>query len=258
MVRGSHKDSLSTFRRANMHYFSADWQIYLNRSPTFNERVVGSIPHRLHLRFPSAGWGQVQEVSQQLRPFHRQKALRVELHAVQGPSLVADAHDLPFRGPRGHFEVGVCPRFFFDDQRVVTRRVERIAEAGEDASAIVVDRRNFPVHDPGVADDLAAEGMADALMPEADAEDRYRRREFLKYIVGNPGFLRRARPRRDDDVRRRDRPDLGEAEPVVAVHLHRQTWVDLPEPLDEVVGEGVVVIDEEDHGSQGAKRFAES
>ena len=58
------------------------------------------------------------------------------------------------------------------EQRVVARGVEGIGQAGEDAGAVVVDRRGLAVHEPVRADDIAAEDVADALVAEADAEKR--------------------------------------------------------------------------------------
>ena len=44
-------------------------------------------------------------------------------------------------------------------------------QAGEDSLAVVRDGAGFAVHEVLGADDLAAEGFADGLVAEADAED---------------------------------------------------------------------------------------
>ena len=52
--------------------------------------------------------------------------------------------------------------------------------------------------------------------------------------------------------------DFGRGNLVVAVNLDLQPAVNFPKPLDEVVGERVVVIDEENHGGRtraAANRF---
>src|SRR4051812_40316703 len=59
---------------------------------------------------------QGEEVPQQLRPLDGQEALGVELHPVQRPRLMADAHDLPLVGPGRDLEVRVRPRFALDDE----------------------------------------------------------------------------------------------------------------------------------------------
>src|SRR5262249_5113754 len=87
------------------------------------------------------------EVREQLGAFERQEALRVELHAVQRPLAVADAHDLALVGPGADDEVGVGERLALDDQAVVARRLERVGQPREDPLVVVVDRRRLAVHD---------------------------------------------------------------------------------------------------------------
>ena len=61
-----------------------------------------------------------------------------------------------------------------DHQRMVARRLERAVDAAEDAVALVADLGELAVHRQRRAHDLAAEGLADRLVAEADAEDRDR------------------------------------------------------------------------------------
>ena len=63
-----------------------------------------------------------------------------------------------------------------------------------------------------------------------------------------PASFGRAGAGRDDDVRGLQAAISSRRDLVVADDLHRQGRVDLPEPLHEVVGERVVVVDQEDHG----------
>ena len=51
----------------------------------------------------------------------------------------------------------------------------------------------------------------------------------------------------DDDFFGRELGDVGDGNLVVA--LHEQVGTEFAEILDEVVGEGIVVIDDEDHAS---------
>jgi hypothetical protein len=59
-----------------------------------------------------------------------------------------------------------------DRQRVVAHHGERIGQAGEHALALVMHGRGLAVHQLLGMHDLAAEGRADALVAEADAEQR--------------------------------------------------------------------------------------
>ena len=54
------------------------------------------------------------------------------------------------------------------------------------------------------------------------------------------------------------RRDLVERDLVVADDLQVERRVDLAEPLDEVVGERVVVVDQEDHGHASPENSAQS
>ncbi len=188
------------------------------------------------------------EVFEQLRPLRRQEALRVELDAVQRPDAVTHPHDLALVRPGADLEIGVVERLALDDEAVVARRLERVGQAAEDALTVVVDRRGLAVHDADVAHHLAAEDVADALVAETDAQDRRRGGEAFQHLVGNAGLARRAGAGGKDDVRRLQLADLIRRDLIVAEDPHVQRRVQLAQALHEVVGEGVVVVDEKDHG----------
>ena len=54
---------------------------------------------------------------------------------------------------------------------MVAPDAERLRQAGEDAAAVVADGGGAPVHRRVGARNLDPEGLADALVAEADAED---------------------------------------------------------------------------------------
>src|SRR5689334_15040024 len=99
----------------------------------------------------------------ELYPFHRQR-------------LVPEPHDLVARAvgalrPGRRLEaVGEALRLH--DQRVIARRRERRRQLPEHALAAMVDLRGLAMHDLARAHHLAAESLADALVAQADAEDR--------------------------------------------------------------------------------------
>src|SRR6056297_4150213 len=103
----------------------------------------------------------------------------MELHALQRPVPVPEAHDLvalpgPLveRGPGG-LDQAVGQRLARDDQRVIAGRLERVVDAPEHAFAGVVNHRGLAVHHRTRADHLAAERLTDGLMTEAYAENRH-------------------------------------------------------------------------------------
>src|SRR5262249_20532744 len=109
------------------------------------------------------------KVFEQLRPFESQEAFRVELDTFEGKSLVANPHDLVLVGPGDQVELG-AERAGLNDQAVIPRGLERVAQAPIDPLLIVVDHRGLAVHDPVGPDNFAAEDMADALVAQADSQ----------------------------------------------------------------------------------------
>src|SRR6185437_707925 len=98
------------------------------------------------------------------------------------------------------------------------------------------------------ADDRAAVGLADRLVAEAHAERRNGRAPPPNRIDGHAGLGRRARPGRNDNRRRRQLPDLVDGDGVVPTD--GRLGPQLAEILHEVVGERVVVVDDEEHACQ--------
>ena len=171
----------------------------------------------------------------------------MELDAFEGPGFVFDAHDFVFGGPGGDFEVG-GEGAGLDDEGVVAGGFEGIGEAGEDAFVGVEDGGGFAVHEAPVAFDGSAPGVADALVAEADAEGGEFWAEVHEDIVGDAGFLGGAGAGGDEDVGGFEGFDFVDGGFVVAEDAHGAAGVELADALDEVVGEGVVVIDNYNHG----------
>ena len=187
--------------------------------------------------------GQVAEVDEQAPPERGADRLRVELHPVERVRAVRDAHDDAVAGPRQRLEVG--RQRLGDAERVVADRLELLGDAGEQRRALVADDADPSVHDLGRVHDVAARQEADALMAEAHAEQRYVGRgdgvgadaEVLR-LVGPAG------PGREHDV---VVVPLGELRPrgAVVAHHERLVAVGLRQQLEEVVGERVVVVDQQ-------------
>ena len=159
-----------------------------------------------------------------------------------GSVAVADAHDHPAAGAR-HLEI-VAQGVRVDDERVVAPHRQRRAEAGVDRPAVVLDRRGLAV-DGLVAHDGGPVGLREGLVPQADAERRDAGLgEGADRLHGDPGLVRRAGPGRDDDAVPAAVEEILDARAVVAHDV--QVGPELAQHLDEVVGEGVVVVDDED------------
>ena len=108
---------------------------------------------------------------------------------------------------------------------------------------------DFAVHQADGANDVAARRIADGLVAKADAQQRQFAGESLDGGARDSRFFRRARAGRDDQVRRILAFDFVERDLVVAMDFEIEGRINLAEPLHEVVGERIVVVDQEDHGS---------
>src|SRR5438034_11374337 len=100
------------------------------------------------------------------------------------------------------------------------------------------------MHRPSGPDDPRAVGGADALVAEADAQDRRRRPEPPHDVGRDPRFAGRTRPGGDDDMRRPERLNLLARRGVMA--SYNGLLAPLAHVAVQAVGERDVVVDEQD------------
>src|SRR3954471_3393552 len=189
-----------------------------------------------------------KEVGQQLAALVGEHRLGVELHALSGQLAVADRHH--HAAPAGgDFEDG-RQRALLDDQRVVAAHGQRRGAVAEDRPSVVLDGRRLAVHGLA-ADDVGAEVLRQGLVAQADPErGDAGLGEAPDDLEADAGRVGRARAGRDDDAVGAPLEQLVDRRAVVAhdVDLAAQ----LAQVLDEVVGERVVVVDDQDtHGQSG-------
>src|SRR6267154_2472450 len=115
-----------------------------------------------------------------------------------------------------------------------------------------MDPGRFPVHRPPGAHDTGAVGGADALMPQAHAEDRDRRPEAPHDVGRDAGLPRRAGPGGDDDMRRLQHLDSLWRRSVVTSYHGLVSH--LAHVAGQIVDERVVVIDQQDQATRAAMR----
>ena len=191
--------------------------------------------------------GEGEEVGQQLVAVGAADRLGMELHAPQRQVAVAHAHHDAVVGPRQLLEVVRKRR---DRQRVVAHDVERRGNAREEVDALVPDGRDAPVHGLGRAAHLAAEELAEALVAEAHAEHRQTAVEddagAHTEVAVSVGPTRSGR---DDGGIELVESEVGPRG--VVPDNGRRMPAHLADQLVEVVGERVVVVDE-DHAHQAA------
>src|SRR5271170_4116453 len=129
-------------------------------------------------------------------------------------------------------------------------------DAGEDGLAIVLDAAGFAMHKLRGADDVASEGCADGLMAEADSEDWPLAGEALDERDEDAGVLRRTGAGREHEALGIEGLDLVDGELVVAADDH--VGAEFTHVLHQVVGEGVVVVEDEDHKFKGKRDLFDS
>src|ERR1700694_2290075 len=95
----------------------------------------------------------------------------MELDPENRPRLVRHGHDGAIFRLGVDDEVG-GKRIAFDDERVIARRSHWRRASSEQPRVCVSHVGHFAMTRPGAANDAAAEGLADRLMPEAYAEER--------------------------------------------------------------------------------------
>src|SRR5438105_15879866 len=105
------------------------------------------------------------------------------------------------------------------------------------------DHGCFPMHETGSADDISAIGLCDALMTETDAQDWNLGPESQDDFFADSRFAWRARAGRNADVLRRLVCNFIQRDFIVS--FDQKFTSKLAEILREIVGERVVVIDQE-------------
>src|SRR6516165_9918517 len=118
-------------------------------------------------------------------------------------------------------------------------------DAGEECATVVDDFAGLAVHELRSAHDVAAERRADGLVSQADAEDGQFAGEVLDERDADARLLRRARARREQNAVGMKRLDFLWRELVVPAHRH--LGAKFTHVLHQVVGEGVVVVENENH-----------
>src|SRR5579862_175433 len=171
-------------------------------------------------------------------------AFRMELHAVGRQILVHQTHDKAAVGCRGDHQL-VRHTCLLDDERVIARCQKWRVDAAKHARSAVADFRKLAVHRQRRPHHLAAESLPDRLMPETDTEQGNGRRRLGDKIEADAGFVRRAGARREHDRLGGHRHDLGGRNLVVAMHDDVRPL--LAQIMDEVEGEAVIVVDQNDH-----------
>src|SRR5947207_4995130 len=175
----------------------------------------------------------------------------MKLHAFHREMLVPQAHDharaVRLRGMGADFQLRRQARFR-NNQRMITGGSHGAGSAAEDCLAVMLNAADLSVHDLIGPDYFAAEGGPNSLMSQTYTENRLLAGEIPDEINADAGFLRSAWPGRNQDMRRTQAVNLLEGDLVIPTHL--DLLAHFTQVLHQVVSEGIVVIENEDHGEE--------
>ena len=182
-----------------------------------------------------------EEVLQQVLALRGQHRLGVELDALGRQLAVAGAHH---HVAEAGAQLELVGQLGVGDQRVVAAGDQRARQAGVDRPPVVLDLGVLAV-DRLALHGAAAERLDQRLVAEADPQHRRPRLgEGADRLDRDAGLGRRAGAGRDDEAVGAAPEQLVDRGAVVADHLDLRPQ--LAQVLDQVVGEAVVVVDDED------------
>src|SRR5262245_41289482 len=127
---------------------------------------------------------------------------------------------------------------------MITAGFKGLGQAGEDCAPVMMHGRGLAMHEPTGSHDSTAEYGHQRLMAEAYTENRNMSRKGLDHMHRNAGVVRSARPGRDREMCGFEVLRFPDADGIVAIHAHVGT--EDQERLHQVIGEGIVVIDEKE------------
>src|SRR5579859_2119236 len=172
----------------------------------------------------------------------------MELNTFDREPAMAQSHNharaVGFPGLRADLQL-LRQALFGDNQRMVARGGHGRWGILEQGPTVMADLADLAVHDLAGAHHVAAEGHADGLMPQADTEHWLLSGKVANQIDADARLLRRARARRNHNVAGPHGFYLLRGNLIVAAHLN--FFPQFTQILDQVVGEGVVVVEDEDH-----------
>src|SRR6185369_2950072 len=169
---------------------------------------------------------------------------RMKLNSFDRILTVPQSHYQPVRRRSRHLEY-IGQAFLFDDEGVIACRLKSVRQATKDCHGVVTDLGCLAVHKSLGANYTPAECFANRLVPKTNAKYRNlfgkcaNNRDTYARVRGHAG------PGRNHDPLGFQFADLIHRDRVVAIDL--RISAKLAQILDQVVGKGIVIVDDQDH-----------
>src|SRR3954463_13688215 len=128
---------------------------------------------------------------------------------------------------------------------MVTRGRHRFWHVLEQGFAVMFNKAGFTVHQLSSTDNVAAKSRAKRLMSQAHAQHRTLAGKMFDQVNADPSLLRRAGSWRNQDMAGLHFFNFLRRNLIVAAHLY--LLAQLAQVLDQVVSEGIVIIEDENH-----------
>ena len=165
--------------------------------------------------------------------------------------FVAHAHDLAVFAPRRDLQL-IGTAAALNGQGMVTVHRQGLGQSVKHPQAHMLDNRGLAVHQLLGANNSTPKGRANALVTQADPENRDLARKVLDGRHRNPRFIGRTRTWRDHEPIGCQGLDFLQGDLIVAHHRHARS--ELCQVLHHIEGEGVVIVNHEQVQSQEAAR----
>src|SRR5215469_7826559 len=188
--------------------------------------------------------GEIEKIFQQQMALLGGDAFGVKLHAVHRQLSMRKPHHQAVLGFGSEMKIA-RHALALDHQGMIARRFERRVDAAKHAGAAMLDVRQLAVNRDRRAHDLAAERLADRLMPQTDAEDRNALARGRDERKADAGLVGRAWAGREHDGVRLGGENRFRRHLVVA--MHGDLGPKLAEIMHEIEGETVVIVDQNNH-----------
>lgn len=166
----------------------------------------------------------------------------MELYAQKWSLTMSDSHEKSVLGPRRGFQ-GRRKSLRVDDERVIARCNQGVGDVAKDPLVVVANEVRLAVDGYRSANGLRSVQKADALHSEADAKYGAVILKAEKNLEAGLLGMRATRSRGDEDVGGVLGDERGEVDEVVTNDEGTPTAARYES--DEVVGEGVFVVDDE-------------